>query len=119
MIVIALTFGNQSDWSRNVRSAGGGTIRIDGENFNVTQPQVMSRQEAKPLVQAAFSPINRAGFRSARSTCGRAISHFWPDSSCARDRPTAPTRTPIRPAAVSMVKSSVVKPSVTADRSGT
>jgi hypothetical protein len=23
----------------------------------------MSRQEAKPLVQAAFSPMNRAGFR--------------------------------------------------------
>jgi deazaflavin-dependent oxidoreductase (nitroreductase family) len=63
MIVIALTFGNQSDWSRNVRSAGGGTIRIDGEDYHVTQPQVMSRQEAKPLVQAAFSPTNRAGFR--------------------------------------------------------
>src|SRR5260370_29922073 len=28
MIVIALTFGNQSDWSRNVRSPGGRTIRI-------------------------------------------------------------------------------------------
>jgi deazaflavin-dependent oxidoreductase (nitroreductase family) len=63
MVVIALTFGNQSDWSRNVRSAGGGTIRIDGEDYDVTQPQVMSRQEAKPLVQAAFSPTDRAGFR--------------------------------------------------------
>lgn len=63
MVVIALTFGNQSDWSRNLRSAGGGTIRIDGEDYHVTQPQVMSRQEAKPLVQAAFSPTNRAGFR--------------------------------------------------------
>ena len=29
----------------------------------VTQPQIMSRQEAKPLVQAAFSPMDRAGFR--------------------------------------------------------
>jgi hypothetical protein len=63
MVVIALTFGNQSDWSRNVRSAGGGTIRIKGEAYDVTQPQVMSRQEAKPLVQAAFSPMERAGFR--------------------------------------------------------
>jgi deazaflavin-dependent oxidoreductase (nitroreductase family) len=62
-VLIALTFGNQSDWSRNVRSAGGGTIRIDGEDFDVTQPQVMSRQEAKPLVQSAFSPLERAGFR--------------------------------------------------------
>jgi deazaflavin-dependent oxidoreductase (nitroreductase family) len=63
MVVIALTFGNQSDWSRNVRSAGGGSIRIEGQDYNVTQPQVMSRQEAKPLVQAAFSPTERAGFR--------------------------------------------------------
>jgi len=63
MVAIALTFGNQSDWSRNVRSAGGGTIRIKGEDYDVTQPQVMSRQEAKPLVQAAFSPMERVGFR--------------------------------------------------------
>ena len=63
IVAIALTFGNQSDWSRNVRSAGGGTIRIKGEDYDITQPQVMSRQEAKPLVQAAFSPMDRAGFR--------------------------------------------------------
>ncbi len=62
-ILVALTFGNQSDWSRNVRSAGGGSIRIDGEDFDVTQPQIMSRQEAKPLVQSAFRPLERAGFR--------------------------------------------------------
>jgi deazaflavin-dependent oxidoreductase (nitroreductase family) len=63
MVVIALTFGNQSDWSRNVRSAGGGSIRIEGADYDVTQHQFMSRQEAKPLVDAAFSPIERAGFR--------------------------------------------------------
>ncbi len=63
IVVIALTFGNQSDWSRNVRAAGGTSIRIEGEDYDVTRPQVMSRQEAKPFVQAAFSPVNRAGFR--------------------------------------------------------
>jgi len=63
MVAIALTFGNQSDWSRNVRAAGGGTIRIGGEDYDLTQPRVMSRQEAKPLVRAAFSPTERAGFR--------------------------------------------------------
>lgn len=30
---------------------------------DVTQPRIMSRQEAKPLVQSAFSPPERAGFR--------------------------------------------------------
>jgi deazaflavin-dependent oxidoreductase (nitroreductase family) len=63
MILIALTFGNQSDWSRNVRSAGRTSIRIEGEDYDVTQPQIMSRQDAKPLVQAAFRPMERAGFR--------------------------------------------------------
>ncbi len=63
MVVIALTFGNQSDWSRNVRSAGGGTIRIEGQDYHVTHPQFISRRDAKPLVQAAFSPLERAGFR--------------------------------------------------------
>ena len=63
MVVIALTFGNQSDWSRNVRFAGGGSIRIDGMEYDVMQPQLMSRQEARPLVEAAFGPMERAGFR--------------------------------------------------------
>ena len=63
MILIALTFGNQSDWSRNVRSAGRSSIRIEGADYDITQPQIMSRQEAKPLVEAAFSPMERAGFR--------------------------------------------------------
>ena|SRR5438132_3313195 len=62
-VLIALTFGNQSDWSRNVRSGGGGSIRIEGEDLDVTQPQVLSRQEAKPLVQSAFSRLERASFR--------------------------------------------------------
>jgi deazaflavin-dependent oxidoreductase (nitroreductase family) len=62
-VAIALTFGNQSDWSRNVRAAGGGSIRIEGQDHDVTQPQIMSRQEASPLMRAAFSPTERAGFR--------------------------------------------------------
>ena len=70
MVVIALTFGNQSDWSRNVRSAGGGTIRIEGEDYDVTQPQVMSRQEARPLVQAAFSPYGPGRLPHARHQAG-------------------------------------------------
>jgi deazaflavin-dependent oxidoreductase (nitroreductase family) len=62
-VVIALTFGNQSDWSRNVRSAGGGTIRIQGVDYRLTHPQVMSRQQARPLVRSAFSPLERASLR--------------------------------------------------------
>jgi deazaflavin-dependent oxidoreductase (nitroreductase family) len=63
LVMIALTFGNQSDWVRNVRSAGGGSIRIEGEDIDVTQPRFVSRQDTMPLVRAAFSPMERAGFR--------------------------------------------------------
>src|SRR5260370_35874045 len=46
-VLIALTFGNQSDWSRNVPSAGGGSVRIEGADFDLTPPQGQGAQEAK------------------------------------------------------------------------
>ena len=60
--VIPLTFGNQSDWSRNVRAAGGGSIRLNGVDYRVNQPQLAGRAEAAPVVRAAFGPVMRAGF---------------------------------------------------------
>ena len=62
-ILIALTFGNQSDWSRNVRAAGGCVVRVDGRTYQATDPQFLSREEAGPLLRAAFSPMLRAGTR--------------------------------------------------------
>ena len=44
--VIPLTFGNQSDWSRNVRAAGGGTIRLDGVDYPVSRPELADRAQA-------------------------------------------------------------------------
>jgi deazaflavin-dependent oxidoreductase (nitroreductase family) len=61
--VIPLTFGNQSDWSRNVRAAGGCTIRLNGVDYRVHQPELADRAHAAPLVRAAFNPVMRAGFR--------------------------------------------------------
>jgi deazaflavin-dependent oxidoreductase (nitroreductase family) len=63
VIVIALTFGNQSDWVRNVRAAGGCTVRINGRSYRATNPQFIRREEAGPLLKAAFSPVQRAGMR--------------------------------------------------------
>lgn len=63
VIVIALTFGNQSDWVRNVRMAGGCTVRINGRSYRATNPQFLSREQAGPLLKAAFSPAQRAGMR--------------------------------------------------------
>jgi deazaflavin-dependent oxidoreductase (nitroreductase family) len=62
-ILIALTFGNQSDWARNVRAAGGCTVRINGRSYRATNPRFVRRAEAGPLLKAAFSPVQRAGMR--------------------------------------------------------
>lgn len=61
--VIPLTFGNQSDWSRNVRAAGGCSLRVNGRDYDATQPEFLSPREAKELVRSAFSPLERASFR--------------------------------------------------------
>jgi deazaflavin-dependent oxidoreductase (nitroreductase family) len=63
VIVIALTFGSQSDWARNVRAAGSCTVRINGRSYRATNPRLLSREEAAPLLTAAFSPVQRAGLR--------------------------------------------------------
>ena len=61
--VIPLTFGNQSDWSRNVRAAGGCTIRLEGTEYRAVQPELADRDQATQVVRAAFGPVERAMFR--------------------------------------------------------
>jgi deazaflavin-dependent oxidoreductase (nitroreductase family) len=63
VIIIPLTFGNTSDWSRNVAAAGGCSVTILGEDYQATGPEFLDRQQAAPLTKAAFRPLERAGFR--------------------------------------------------------
>jgi deazaflavin-dependent oxidoreductase (nitroreductase family) len=63
VVVIPLTFGSQSDWSRNVRAAGGCSIRLNGRDYDVTAPELLSVAEVQPLVRSMFSPMERAAFR--------------------------------------------------------
>jgi hypothetical protein len=60
--VIPLTFGNTSDWVRNVRAAGGCSIRLHGTDYSLAQPEFRSAMDARPLVRAAFNPMFRAVF---------------------------------------------------------
>jgi deazaflavin-dependent oxidoreductase (nitroreductase family) len=62
-IIIPLTFGNQSDWSRNVAAAGGCSITVQGKDYQATQPEFLDRKQAGQLAKAAFSPLERASFR--------------------------------------------------------
>jgi deazaflavin-dependent oxidoreductase (nitroreductase family) len=61
--VIPLTFGNQSDWAKNVRAAGGCSLRVNGQEYTAVAPEFVDRGDAGPLLKSAFGPVERAGFR--------------------------------------------------------
>jgi deazaflavin-dependent oxidoreductase (nitroreductase family) len=63
VIVIPLTFGNQSDWVRNTVAAGRCSIRLDDQDYEATGPQFISRDQAGELLKPAFSAMERASFR--------------------------------------------------------
>jgi deazaflavin-dependent oxidoreductase (nitroreductase family) len=63
VLLIALTFGNQSDWSRNVRAAAGCTVRLGGRTYRATSPELVTWTDDRALVASAFNPALRAGFR--------------------------------------------------------
>jgi deazaflavin-dependent oxidoreductase (nitroreductase family) len=63
-VLIPLTFGNQSDWSRNVLAAGGCFLRLEGIDFHATAPTLLGREEAASYVRAAFGRLERAGLRA-------------------------------------------------------
>jgi len=63
-IVIPLTFGSQSDWSRNVRAAGGCVIRLDGTDYRGVRPRLADGGVlADAEIQAAFARRERLMFR--------------------------------------------------------
>jgi deazaflavin-dependent oxidoreductase (nitroreductase family) len=57
--VIPLTFGERSDWFRNVRAAGGCVIRWKGVAYAVVEPEVVNWAAAR----SAFTPVKRALLR--------------------------------------------------------
>ena len=63
VLLIGLTFGNQSDWSRNVRAAGGCTVRLRGHTYRATSPELVTWAADRALIASAFNPVLRAGFR--------------------------------------------------------
>jgi deazaflavin-dependent oxidoreductase (nitroreductase family) len=62
-IVIPLSFGNQSDWARNVRAAGQCVVALSGKSYHATQPQFVDATDAKAVVKQSFGVINRLSFR--------------------------------------------------------
>jgi deazaflavin-dependent oxidoreductase (nitroreductase family) len=62
-VLIPLTFGNQSDWSRNVLAAGHCALRLEGVDYDAAAPVLLSREEAAPQVRSAFGRLVRASMR--------------------------------------------------------
>jgi deazaflavin-dependent oxidoreductase (nitroreductase family) len=63
-IVIPLSFGNVSDWARNVRAAGQCVVQVGGQSYHATQPRFVDAVDAKPVVKQSFNAINRLAFRA-------------------------------------------------------
>ena len=55
--IVPMPWGESTDWYRNVRAAGGCTIRWKSRNYAMVDPQVLNAEEAL----AAFSGPTRAG----------------------------------------------------------
>jgi deazaflavin-dependent oxidoreductase (nitroreductase family) len=60
---IPLTFGQGSDWCRNVRAAGGCTITWKGVDYRAARPVVIDRAAALSAARAAFKRRERAMLR--------------------------------------------------------
>ena len=56
--IIALTYGADTDWLRNVQAAGGGLLRTRGLTFQVSEPQVYHDEE-----RAGIRPAERRMLR--------------------------------------------------------
>jgi deazaflavin-dependent oxidoreductase (nitroreductase family) len=61
--VIPLTFGNVSDWARNIQAAGGCQIRLDGQEYLASNPQFVGTAEVGPLLRSLFRRRERAMFK--------------------------------------------------------
>lgn len=50
--IVALTYGADTDWLRNIQAAGGGLLRTRGLTFQVSEPRVY-RDEERACVRPA------------------------------------------------------------------
>jgi deazaflavin-dependent oxidoreductase (nitroreductase family) len=62
-VLIPLTFGNRSDWTRNVRAAGQCSVRLNGTVYQTVAPQFIDAAHAAALIRGAFGPLQRLTFR--------------------------------------------------------
>jgi deazaflavin-dependent oxidoreductase (nitroreductase family) len=63
IVLIPLTFGNRSDWARNVYAAGECMVRVNGTDYHAVAPQFVTPAQAAPLLRPSFRSVERFVFR--------------------------------------------------------
>lgn len=56
-VAILLTYGPDRDWLKNLTASGSATMRRYGRSFAVTDPRVMTKAEAAPLIIGWMRPL--------------------------------------------------------------
>jgi deazaflavin-dependent oxidoreductase (nitroreductase family) len=57
-LAVFLPYGaSKTEWLKNLNAAGGGKMRRYGKSFDVTDPRVVTKVEAAPLVLARWRPV--------------------------------------------------------------
>ena len=51
-LAVLLTYGPDRDWLKNLKAAGGGQMRRHGKTVGITNPQVVTRDEAAEHVSS-------------------------------------------------------------------
>lgn len=54
--VLVVRYGPQSDWVKNILAAGTATLRVEGEEFALQSPHLVSQAEAVDHLAAGFEP---------------------------------------------------------------
>lgn len=57
--LIALPYGELTDWMKNVLSAGKATIVTDGESYDVDQPRIIPMSEATQFFRTKEQQLHR------------------------------------------------------------
>ena len=57
--VIAMTYGKQVDWYKNVLAKGGCSLRWKNEDFNLVQPELIDPEAGLTAFPAAMRPVLR------------------------------------------------------------
>ena len=61
-VAVLLPYGTGRDWVKNLQAADSGRVKVGGQTFTVTNPQVVPTEEAVGLLKAPWRQLlGRAG----------------------------------------------------------